>query len=108
LISGGVAVVALGAFTYFALSGNAIQSDLEACKPNCQNPDDLDRMHARYLMADISLGVALVSVGVGAYVWLKEPKAFTAGRAPAPRRLGFRLSPGGAGRGVGLWALGDF
>lgn len=108
LVSGGVAVAALGAFTFFAISGNSIHSDLEDCKPNCQNPDDYDRMKARYLAADISLGVALVSAGVGAYVWLEHPKAFSAGSTPPRRRLGFRLSPSGVGRGVGLWALGDF
>jgi hypothetical protein len=108
LVSGGLAVVGLGAFTYFGLAGHAIQSDLEECKPNCQNPDDLDRMHARYVAADISLAVALVAAGVGAYVWLKEPAAFTAGHARSAPRLGLRVSPSIAGRGVGVWATGDF
>jgi hypothetical protein len=36
LASAGVAAVALGSFTYFALSGRAVQNELSHCRPNCE------------------------------------------------------------------------
>lgn len=106
--SAGTAALALGSFTYFALSGRAIQSDLERCKPSCQNRDDLDSMHARYLVADVSLGVALLSLGVGALVWAKNPALFAqSSRQPAPP-VALRVQPSVAPHSAGLWAQGEF
>lgn len=102
LVSGGVAAVALGGFTYFAISGRAIEDDLDRCKPNCTEREDLDRMQTRYLLADVSLGVALASLGVGAFVWLKRPSAF----ASSGLTLGVR--PRVMSRGGGVWAIGEF
>lgn len=108
IVSGSVAAVALGSFTYFALSGKAIQSELDACKPNCPDPGELDRMQTRYLVADISLGVALVSLGVGAYVWLKNPTAFAEGRTRRASRFALGFSPARTADGFSLSAQGDF
>jgi hypothetical protein len=108
IVSGGVAVAALGSFTYFALSGKAIESDLESCKPNCQDPEELDRMHSRYLWADVSLGVALVSLGVGTYLWLSHPTAFAEGRARRAPRFALGFTKGRAADGFSFSARGDF
>jgi hypothetical protein len=106
-VSAGVAALALGSFTYFGLSGRAIQSDLDRCKPNCQNRDDLDRMQARYLAADISLGAALVSLGVGALIWANNPGIFSHAAAPQTG-LAISVGPGTRANGVELSARGRF
>jgi hypothetical protein len=116
LVSAGVATAALGSFTYFALSGRSVQDDLEQCKPNCENRADIDRMRSRYLIADISLGLALVSLGVGAYAWTQRSSApspdRSQGEAAASReranRTGLQLQPIATARSVGLWASGEF
>jgi hypothetical protein len=108
LVSAGVAAGALGAFTFFALSGRALQNDLERCKPNCENRAEVDRMRSRYLIADISLGIALVSVGVGAYAWTQRSSASSSSRSQRATRPGFSLQPVASQGRVGLWATGEF
>jgi hypothetical protein len=72
-VLGGVAVVGLGGFTAFGLMGNSKQSDLDACKPDCAR-DDVDAMRSNYLIADISLGIALVAGGAAAYIYFSDKK----------------------------------
>jgi hypothetical protein len=108
LASAGVAAVALGSFTYFALSGRAVQDDLERCKPNCEDHDEVDRMRSRYLIADVSLGVALVAVGVGAYAWFQHPSAAPSAGSQGGSPLSISLQPLATQRHVGLWATGKF
>ncbi len=72
-VLGGVAVVGLGGFVGFGLSGKSQESDLDACKPDCTR-DDVDAMRRSYLFADISLGVALVAGGLGAYLYVSGNK----------------------------------
>jgi hypothetical protein len=107
LVSGGVAAVALGSFTYFAIAGHAMQSELERCKPSCDDRADIDHMRSRYLIADVSLGVALVSVGVGAYAWTqRSPEAPPVGSRSTGRTLS--VHPVATPRSLGLWATGEF
>jgi hypothetical protein len=61
-VLGGIGVLALGSFGYFALSGRAKENDLDVCSPKC-DPAEVDVMRRRYLIADISLGVAVVAFG---------------------------------------------
>lgn len=87
-ILGGVAVVSLGAFGYFALSGRQKQSDLEdGCAPNCAG-SEYDDMKQKYLFADIALGIAVVSGGIATWLVLDSGKAES--------RVGVRALPGGA------------
>lgn len=72
-VLGGVAVVGLAGFVGFGLSGKSQESDLDACKPSCKR-DDVDAMRRSYLLADISLGVALAASGVGAYLYVSGNK----------------------------------
>jgi hypothetical protein len=75
-VLGGVGLLALGSFAYFAASGHAIQNELDECKPNCQGKEDrISSMRTRYVIGDVSLAVALVSLGAGTYLWLAPPKA---------------------------------
>ena len=71
-VLGGVGLVALGSFVGFALDGKAQEHHLDDCKPNCTR-EGVDRMRRSYLIADVSLAVALVAVGVDAYLVLKPP-----------------------------------
>jgi hypothetical protein len=108
LVSAGAAAGALGAFTYFALSGRAVQNELESCKPNCENSAAVDRMRSHYLIADVSLGVALVSVGVGVYAWTQRPAGSSSARTQSATRMGLTLQPVATRRRLGLWATGEF
>jgi hypothetical protein len=107
LVSGAVATGALGSFTYFALSGHAVQSDLERCKPHCDDFGQIDRMRSRYLIADVSLGIALLSAGVGVYAWTARPSGPSSGSAQAPTRIALSVPIATSGS-LGLWATGEF
>ncbi len=72
----GVGVAALGGFAAFAITGKSAQSAMDGCKPNCTRAQ-LDKMRLRYLLADISLGVGVVSLGAGGYLY------FSASREPS-------------------------
>jgi hypothetical protein len=91
-VLGGVGLVGLGSFAYFASSGRSIENDLDECKPNCEGQEDrISDMRTRYTIGDISLGVAVVSLGVGAYLWLSH----TPSGAPAASavRVDFGVRP---------------
>jgi hypothetical protein len=96
-VLGGVALLGAGSFGYFALSGSADKSDLEDCKPYCAE-SDVQRTRTKYLIADVSLGVSLVTLGVATYLWIDgTPK-----ERPQHARvaLDVRGLPGGAALGV--------
>ena len=62
----GVAVVGLGSFTFFALSGKSTEHDLQgSCGPRCSD-DEVSPVHTKYAVADVSLliGVAAAAVAV--------------------------------------------
>jgi hypothetical protein len=69
-VLGGVGLVGLGAFATFGLLGKGQRSDLEkSCSPNC-SASEVDKVKSKYLIADISLGVGVVSLGIAAVLWL--------------------------------------
>jgi hypothetical protein len=64
-VAGGVAVAALGSFAFFAIRGKGREKDLAGeCSPRCTD-SDVDPVRRDYLVADISLGVAVVAAAVG-------------------------------------------
>jgi hypothetical protein len=64
---GVVGVVALGTFTYFGLSGVSARNDLEKCRGSC--PDgDVDAVQRKFIIADVSLGISVVSLAAAALV----------------------------------------
>lgn len=84
LVLGGVGLLGLGSF---AALGVTSKSDLgvlrQTCAPTCA-PDDLDGIKTRMLLADLSLGVGIVSLGVGAALWVlraNEPLPKSAARS---------------------------
>lgn len=73
-VVGGIGIVALGSFAIFGLSGKSEVSDLEStCKPHCAE-SDVDKARTKLIIADISLGVGIVALGVATYLVLTRPK----------------------------------
>lgn len=90
-VFGGVGLLAAGSFTYFALDGKSRENTMNDCKPGC-DPDDVSKMRRSYLLGDVSLGVAVASLGLGAY-FLARPPTATASRGFAMRSLSLSTSP---------------
>jgi hypothetical protein len=104
----GVGAAAVGSFTIFALSGRSLESDLDRCKPRCSDAAEVDRMRSRYLIADISLGVALVAAGVGTYAWLQRAPSPPSGSSQGSTLTSFSVQPLVNQRELGLAATGAF
>jgi hypothetical protein len=68
-VLGGVGVLALGSFGTLGLSGKSDRDDLYACRPSCSS-DDVSAARTKFLVADVSLGVAIVALGVALYLGL--------------------------------------
>jgi hypothetical protein len=70
-ILGGVAGAAGATFAFFALSGQAKESSLAgSCAPRCTS-HELAPLHAEYLVANVSLAVAIAAaLGVVGSVWV--------------------------------------
>lgn len=63
-IAGGVAAAALGSFAFFAISGKGDEHDLAgSCSPRCTDAE-VAPVKRDYLVADVSLGVAVVAAAV--------------------------------------------
>lgn len=86
-ILGGVGVVALGSFAYFGVAALNEKSDLEAsCKPNCTD-DDRASVDRKALIADVSLGVAVVALGAATWIALSSSESgeeVSVGTSPLP------------------------
>jgi len=109
LIVGGIGVVALGSFAIFGIGGKNDVDELQKCKPTCAE-SDVDSARTKLIIADISLGVGVVALGVAAYMFLTRPtvdtnKVQTAAR-PRDKKDGFigfdaRPLAGGGYAGIG-------
>ncbi len=73
-VLGGVGIVGLGGFAFFGLSGNSDKNGLACADEKTCTDDDLDPIKQKYLFADISLGVGVVSLGVATYLLLSPTK----------------------------------
>lgn len=100
-VLGGVGVLALGSFAYFAFDGKQRENDMfDTCAPpegsGCSQ-SDVDAMRRSYLIADISLGIGVVSLGAATIVWLATgtSEAAPAQSARLSPRLGAAPLPGG-------------
>jgi hypothetical protein len=79
---GGLGVAAAGVFVGAGLAGKAGKEDLEGCKPHCTDAA-VSSVETKFIVADISLIVSVVSLGAAAYLY------FTRGTSPAaPPRAG--------------------
>jgi hypothetical protein len=98
-VFGGVGIVALASFAGFAVKGSSDYSDLvQSCRPHCTS-DQTSPVSTEFLVANVSLAVAAVSLGAAAYFY------FTRASADATvRRAAMGVSPlrGGAMAGFDL------
>ncbi|MDB4942781.1 MAG: hypothetical protein JWP97_2315 [Labilithrix sp.] len=107
----GVGVLALGSFALFGLTGKSDVDDLQSCKGHCAE-SDVDSARTKLIVADISLGVGIVALGVATYMFLSRPHvaesgaktALLAGRGLSG--LHFDVGPGLGGAGGAAGAFG--
>lgn len=66
---GSAAAIGLGGFAYFGLKGKAGLSDLSSCKPRC-NEDEVSTVRRNLLLADVSLGVSVVTLAAAVYSFI--------------------------------------
>ncbi len=112
-IIGGVGLVALGGFVYFGLTG---KSDVSTLRDGCGqthscSQDDVDSAKSKLLIADVSLGIGIVALGVATYMILTHDSAPASAkvgtltpRAPARAPtvdFGARALPGGGAATLG-------
>jgi hypothetical protein len=73
-VVGGIGIVALGSFVIFGLGGKSDVDDLKDsnCKPQCDE-SKVDKARTKLIIADISLGVGIVALGVATYMILTRP-----------------------------------
>ncbi|HVJ93837.1 MAG TPA: hypothetical protein VM580_28805 [Labilithrix sp.] len=111
LIVGGVGVAALGMFAGFGLSGKGEVDNLQKCKPNCPE-DKVDSARTQLIVADISLAVGVVALGVATYLLVTRSSgaAKVHARAPSPRKPArerwLRIDGGPVAGGGGYAGLG--
>jgi hypothetical protein len=69
---GALGVLGLGSFAYFGLTGRAQASDLRSGCGTTQtcDPADVEAVRNKYILADVSLGVGVVALGVATVIWL--------------------------------------
>lgn len=85
LVFGGVAVVSLGAFGYFGATG---LSRWDKCHDGGCTAADASYVNARWVGADVALGLAVVSAGLATWFYLSRD------HSPSAPRIG--LAPGAA------------
>lgn len=82
-VFGAVAAASFVGFAYFGLSGRADRDALrDRCAPYC-NKDDEKPARTKLLLADVALGVGIVSVGIATVMILTAPSE--------PKKTGLRL-----------------
>jgi hypothetical protein len=79
--AGGVGLLALGSFAFFGLSGLHQRESLLACRGACADAD-VDALQRKFLIADVSLGISVVALGVATILWLTH-------RGESPRASAF-------------------
>jgi hypothetical protein len=84
-VFGGLGVAALATFGVFGVLGMSDANHLrDTCAPGCQ-ASDVDAVHTKLIVADASLGVGLVSLGVAAWFAIR---GLTTRSAPPAAGLG--------------------
>jgi hypothetical protein len=71
-VLGGFGALSLGSFAYFGLTGQSDASTLRSsCAPHCSD-SSVSNVRTKLLVADVSLGLGLVSLGVAGYLLLSS------------------------------------
>jgi hypothetical protein len=82
IVAGAVGALGIGSFAYFGLTGRSEVARMRAqCAPQCAQ-SDVNAAHTKLLIADASLGLGVVSLGIATWLFLshrqsegKPPKA---------------------------------
>jgi hypothetical protein len=102
-ILGGVSLVATASFVGWGIAGVQRKHALEGdCAPFCAE-SDVATVQQRYLVADVSLAVAVASLGLASFLYLTRPEI------PLRPRFAFVTAAAGAARSAfALRISGDF
>lgn len=65
----GVGVATGAVFAYAGLAGTSAKGDLEGCTPDCPH-SEVSAVRAKFLVADVFLGLSLLSFGAATYLYL--------------------------------------
>ncbi len=107
-VFGGIGVAGVATFAGFALAGRADQRALEdTCAPRC-SPSQASSAKTKYLVADIGLGVGVLSIVAASYFALRAPSAPATPTATSSSRPTFVVSPMASGIGPGAMLTGTF
>jgi hypothetical protein len=96
-VLGGLALAAFASEAYFGLSGLGDRStDLGpgGCAPHCGDTEK-SAIQTKFIVADVSLGVGLVSAGLAVYFFFSSRGAPAPSTAPAEAAIRFTPRPGG-------------
>ncbi len=91
-VLGGVGIVGLGAFGFFALTGKSDEDKLACAPTKTCTDDDVDPIKQKYLFADIGLGVGVVSLGIATYLLL-SPSGKSEPSADVARNVRVDMAP---------------
>lgn len=87
VVAGGIGVVGVGAFAILGATGQSEKNHLsDTCAPlgTC-DPSDVRAARTKLLVADVSLGVGVVSLGVATYFLVRHLNSPSTTTAQAPR-----------------------
>jgi hypothetical protein len=80
----GVTVAAMGSFAFFGLEARHDFDQLQgSCAPSCSSAR-VDPVRTNADVADVSLGIGLVSLGAAVWTWLKPPQAASTSASITP------------------------
>ncbi len=91
---GAASVVGLGSFAYFGLTGNHKKSELDRCRPGCDQAQGTT-IRRDWLVADVSLGASLVSLGIATWLAIASQRE-PSGAQSEQRKFGVRAGSDGA------------
>ncbi|MES1182463.1 MAG: hypothetical protein ABUL60_01540 [Myxococcales bacterium] len=99
-IFAGVSVLGVAGFAGLGAWGHSNENRLQAsCAPGCSD-SRVSEVRTKYLLADVSLGVGVASLAVGAYLFFSGGTSQAQG-AVSPPRLMVLASPGSGGLAYG-------
>jgi len=91
ILLGAVGVAALASTTYFWVSGRSDFSGLQSsCSPGC-DPSRADPVRTKLLVGDVSLGVAVVSIGLATWLFVARGPS----QSTTAAQVGVEPRPGG-------------
>lgn len=87
ILAGAIGVVGVGAFAVLGATGASRYNDLKStCSPHCDTGTST-ALKTQFLVADVSLGVGVVALGVGTYLFLTRNPSPPKPSSPTSVRL---------------------